>query len=76
MDIKKRLNSIIQKDKETNPKFLINVIKSDFYYLISNYFEVDFDDIDINIIVDSSGRYEIDLSCLGDRMKMMRSLPD
>ncbi len=75
MDLKKRLNSIIEKDKEHNPKYLINVIKSDFFYLISNYFEVNFDDINVDIGL-KDGQYEIKISCLGDRMKLMRTLPD
>ena len=39
MDLKQRLNVLIQKDKSTNPKYLIDVIKSDVYYLINNYFD-------------------------------------
>ena len=49
MDLKKRLDTIIQKDKETNPKYLIDVIKSDFFYMISNYFGVNFEDIHLDI---------------------------
>ncbi len=74
MDLKKRLNIIIQKDKESNPKYLISVIKSDFFYLISNYFEVNFDDIEIEIGL-VKDKYTINISCLGDRMKLMRTLP-
>ena len=74
MDLKKRLNLVIQKDKENNPKYLIEVIKSDFYYLINNYFEVDFDDIKIDIIVEND-KYEITAKCKGDRMKLMKVLP-
>ena len=74
MDLKKRLNSVIQKDKVNNPKYLINVIKSDFYYLINNYFEVDFDDINIEVGV-KNDKYEIVVTCKGDRMKIMQTLP-
>lgn len=74
-DLNKRLDNIIQKDKENNPKYLINVIKSDFYYLINNYFEVDFDDIDIEIsLVDSA--YQIDITTKGDRIKLMKTIPN
>ena len=75
MDLKKRLTNVIQKDKENNPKYLINVIKSDFYYLINNYFEVNFEDLDIAINL-KDDKYIIALSCKGDRMKLMRSLPE
>lgn len=75
MDLTKRLNQVIQKDKENNPKYLIEVIKSDFYYLINNYFEVDFDDIEIVINIEKD-KYKISIDCKGDRMKMMNSLPE
>ncbi len=74
MDLKKRLNFVIQKDKVNNPKFLIEVIKSDFYYLINNYFEVDFNDIEIAVDVNAD-KYEISIKSKGDRMKLMRNLP-
>ena len=74
-DLNKRLDNIIQKDKENNPKYLINVIKSDFYYLINNYFEVDFDDIDVEIsLVDSA--YQIEITTKGDRIKLMKTIPN
>ncbi len=75
MDLKKRLNQVIQKDKVNNPKYLIDVIKSDFYYLINNYFEVDFDDINIEVDV-VKDKYEIVITCKGDRMKIMQMLPN
>ncbi len=75
MDLKKRLHFVIQKDKVNNPKYLINVIKSDFYYLINNYFEVDFDDIEINIDVEKD-KYIIVINSKGDRMKLMQTLPN
>lgn len=74
MDLKDRLNQVVQKDKVNNPKYLINVIKSDFYYLINNYFEVDFDDIEIDVDV-KNDKYIITIACKGDRMKMMKVLP-
>ncbi len=75
MDLKKRLNSVLQKDKANNPKYLINLIKSDFYYLINNYFEADFEDIEININV-KNDTYQIAITCRGDRIKLMKALPN
>ncbi len=74
MDLKRRLDSVIIKDKETNPKYLTKVIKSDFYYLISNYFEVDFEDIAVDITVNDNNQYVLTLSCLGERVKLMKSI--
>lgn len=74
MDLQQRLKAVIQKDKNGNQQYLINVIKSDFYYLISNYFEVDFDDIEIEIMCENE-KYAIAISCLGERMKSVKILP-
>lgn len=75
MDLKKRLNNIVQKDKENNPKYLIDVIKSDFFYLINNYFEVNFEDILLDI-QPKENSYEIIVNCIGDRMKLAKILPE
>ncbi len=75
MDLKKRLGSIIQKDKTSNPQYLIDVIKSDIYYLINNYFEVDFDAINVNINVEDE-KYKISITTTGERLKMMKILPE
>mgnify|MGYP005768833921 CR=1 FL=1 len=75
VDLKKRLKNIVQKDKENNPKYLIDVIKSDFFYLINNYFEVNFEDILLDI-QPKENSYEIIVNCVGDRMKLARILPE
>lgn len=75
MDLKKRLGAIIQKDKTSNPQYLIDILKSDIYYLINNYFEVDFDAINVEISVEGD-KYNIDVNMLGERMKMMKVLPE
>lgn len=74
MDLKNRLNNIIEKDKKTNPQYLNNVIKSDFFYLISNFFEVNFEDISVEINPEGNG-YSIEIKALGERMKLMKNIP-
>ena len=75
MNLKNRLNKVIEKDKRTNPKYIIDVLKSDFYYLINNFFEVDFEDIEIDIELNKD-KYEINLKCFGDRIKAVKTLPN
>lgn len=75
MNIQQRLDSIIQKDKTNNPKYIINILKSDFFYLINNYFEVDFDDIKVEINFESE-KYNLTISAVGDRLKAMKVLPE
>ena len=72
MHLLNRLQNISKKNNDENPKCLTHIIKSDFFYLISNYFEVDFDDIDV-FIKTENGKYLIEINCEGDRIKLMRN---
>ena len=71
-----RLNNVLKKDKQINPSFIKEVIKSDFFYLINNYFEVEFHDINLELDVDDNNAYDITINCKGSRIKMMRTIPD
>lgn len=75
MDLKKRLGSLIQKDKTKNPQYIIEIIKSDIYYMLNNYFEVDFDSIEISINLEQE-KHKINISATGERVKMMKVLPE
>ena len=75
-DINSRLNYVLKKDKELNPDYIKEVIKSDVYYMLNNYFDVDFFDINIKIDVDDSKKYNIKIEALGDRLKIMKKLID
>ena len=75
MDLKTRLSNIITTDKKSNPKNISEVIKSDFYYLINNYFEVEFDDIQVLIDVENE-QYRIKINLVAERLKMVKILPE
>ncbi len=75
MDLLNRLENITKKDKDGNPKLLSEVIKSDFFYLISNYFEVNFNDIAVRVLAEDN-KYVVQIDCLGDRLKLMHSIPE
>ena len=71
-----RLNDVLKKDKELNPKYITDVIKSDVYYMINNYFEVEFSDVAVKIDVDNHNQYNIVIDIKGDRLKIMRTIPN
>lgn len=75
MDISTRLSGIIENDKRINTDKISSVIKSDFFYMISSYFEVEFDSIKVDIETIGEA-YVINLTCLGDKLKFVRSIPE
>ena len=75
IELTRRLNSIIENDKKINTNKIKSVLKSDFFYLVSNYFEVDFDSIKVDVVLDKGG-YHISLDCVGDNIKFVRSIPE
>lgn len=75
MDLSQRLSRVVKKDKQQNLKNLSNLIKSDFYYLISNYFEVDFDNVIVSVDL-KADKYMISVNCSGERIKIPQALPE
>ena len=76
MELINRLDNVIKKDKKINPQYMKDVIRSDLYYLLNNYFEVQYKDIDINIDLTDKNMYCLTISALGDRMKALQILPE
>ena len=75
MELINRLDNVIKKDKQLNPQYMKDVIKSDIFYLLNNYFEVEYDDINISIDLTDNNMYSINIKAIGDRMKAMQILP-
>lgn len=75
MELASRLDNVIKKDKQINPQYMKDIIKSDIFYLLNNYFEVEYEDVDISIEVNDSNKHFIQISAIGDRMKAMQILP-
>ena len=75
MELVSRLDNVIKKDKKINPQYMKEVIKSDIFYMLNNYFEVEFGDIDISIDLTKNNMYMLKINALGDRMKAMQILP-
>ena len=75
MELINRLDNVIKKDKQLNPQYMKDVIKSDIFYLLNNYFEVEYSDINISIDLTDNNMYSININAIGDRMKAMQILP-
>jgi len=75
MKLVTRLDNVIKKDKQINPQYIKDVIKSDLFYLLNNYFDVALADIDLSINLTENNMYKINITAIGDRLKAMQILP-
>lgn len=76
MELVNRLDNVIKKDKKINPQYMKDVIKSDLYYLLNNYFDVVFDNIGLTINLTENNMYAIEIKAVGDRLKSLQILPN
>ena len=75
MELLSRLDNVIKKDKQINPQYMKEVIKSDIFYVLNNYFDVQLGDIDISIDLTDNNMYALKINAIGDRMKIVNILP-
>lgn len=66
---KERLKEMIVIDKQDIPQKINKLIKSEILYLFRNYFDVVAEDIDVDIDVDESGKYHIQVSAISKSIK-------
>lgn len=70
-----RLRKVLHSDKQKNPQYIQDVIRSDVFYLLNNYYEVEYDDIEVTVDLSKDNLYKIKINATGDRIKMMSALP-
>lgn len=75
MKLINRLDNVIKKDKQINPQYMKDIIRSDLFDMLNNYFDVKYEDINITIDLTDNNMYAINISTIGDRMKAMQVLP-
>lgn len=74
--INNRLHNLLHQDKQRNPQYIKEVIKSDLFFLLNNYFEIEHDDIAIDIKLSTDNIYKIEIKAESDRAKLFNSLPN
>ncbi len=64
-----RLDNVLNSERQNTPKYLQEVIKSDLFYLLTNYFDLEYDSVSVDITVDENRQYIVNMSCKSDRPK-------
>lgn len=71
-----RLHKVLIADKHFNPESIKRVMQSDLYYLLSNYAEVNPENFEFDIDINSKGEYEFSFKAKCNRLKIFGSLPE
>ncbi len=68
-----RLKSVLVQDKEQNPLKILGVLKADILKVLSNYMEIDYEDVDVNIVVNKNGTYDLEIKSVVRRVKTLQT---
>lgn len=65
-----RLKNVIIADKKDNPKKIEKVLKAELLNVIKNYFDVSYDDMDLSILINKDGMYDIQINAVSKTIKI------
>lgn len=71
-----RLQNVLISDKQFSPSRIQKVLKSDAYNMLSNYCNLEPENLDVKITVQKNGNYVFSITAISNRLKMFGSLPD
>ena len=71
-----RLQNMIKQDKSELSSKMNKLIKSEVLYLLRNYFDVSGDGVDVDIVVDGCGKYNININAKANTFKVVRLFAD
>ena len=69
--LENRLKNIIISDKKENPSKIEKVLKSEIINVLKNYFEITSEDVNLNILINKDGLYDIQINFISRAMKIV-----
>lgn len=71
-----RLKNVLTKDKSDSPNRIMNVLKSELLYVLKNYMEISSQNVELSMVVNQNGYYEINLFATVRRLKLASNIPN
>lgn len=65
-----RLKNLIASDRKENPVKIEKLLKSELVNVMRNYFEISMDDVDLSILINKDGWYDIQLNVLSQTLSI------
>ena len=64
-----RLKNVLGSDKNQNPEKMKKIIKSEVFYILKDYFELDSDDLSVNIDMENN-KYSVKILFVSNTIKL------
>ena len=71
-----RLKAMVIFDKQDVPQRITKVIKAEVLFLLRNYFEICAEDLSVDIIINNSGKYELQIYAESRHVKNVQVFGD
>ena len=68
--LENRLKNIIISDRKENPSKIEKVLKSEIINVLKNYFEISSEDVNLNILINKDGLYDIQINFVSRAIKI------
>lgn len=65
-----RLKNLIASDRKENPVKIEKLLKSELVNVMRNYFEISMDNVDLSILINKDGWYDIQLNVLSQTLSI------
>ena len=69
-----RLKKVLIRDKNEDPKHIMNVLKSDMLQVLNNYMDIKSENLDIEIVVLENGAYKLLMEGYSNRIKIAKHI--
>lgn len=67
-----RLKNMVIIDKKENPQRIERLLKSELLYVLKNYFDISYEDLDVSLGVTEGGEYALSVSLLSKVIKIAK----
>ncbi len=67
-----RLKNMVIIDKKENPQRIERLLKSELLYVLKNYFDISYEDLDVSLGVTEEGEYALSVSLLSKVIKIAK----
>jgi septum formation topological specificity factor MinE len=64
-----RLRNVLGGDKKQNPEKMVKIIKSEVFFLLKDYFEINRDDVDVGIFMENN-KYRVNINFSSNAIKI------